>query len=217
MDDIYIREKNLYVEAGLSLSDLSWYTVENNIKGFEFLEDIPGTIGGAIIMNAGTYDDNIGQLISSIEYYDINEDEVIDHKITETDFKRRTSIFDKKNVIILNCNFKVQYGDYLESLNELLEIKKDRFKKQPRNLPNAGSVFKRPKKNGEEVAVWKYIDEVGLRGFYKNDAMISEKHTGFIVNKGNAKYGDIKYLIDLSKKKVKKQFNIDLELEWKII
>jgi len=217
MDDIFIEDELLYAEAGLSLSELAWFSIKNNIKGYEFLEDIPGTIGGAVIMNAGTHRGNIGQFINNIKYYDISKDEIIEKRVKNGDFNRRTSFWDKKDVVILGCEFKIIYGDYLESLNELLSLKKERFKKQPRNYPNAGSVFKRPIKDGKVLRVWKYIDKVGLRGYSENDAMISSKHTGFIVNKGSAKYEDINKLIKIIKEKVSKECDLELELEWKII
>lgn len=217
MDNIKYYNGKIFVETGATLSQLSWFALENNIKGFEFLEDVPGTVGGAIIMNAGTYDDTIGQLITEVTYYDISTNLIKTDIVKPDDFGRRKSKWSEKDTVILSCLMKAEPGNYYESLEKLLEIKKKRYFKQPRNYPNAGSVFKRPSLNGKDFYVWKLFDELGLRGYRKNDAMISEKHPGFIVNIGNAKPEDILYLINLAKEKVKSHFGISLELEWKII
>lgn len=215
MDDIFIENNRLFAQSGLSLQKLAWYAIENNIKGFEFLEDIPGTVGGAVIMNAGTHEGNIGQLIKKVIYFDIDENQILEKEVIEEDFNIRTSIWDNNRVIILGCYFELNYGDTITSLDKILEFKKKRYKKQPRNYSSAGSVFKKRDRN--EVSVWELIDKVGLRGYKKNGAMISDKHPNFIVNIGNATYDDLKYLIDLCEEKVFNEFNVKLELEWKII
>ncbi|TCT12856.1 UDP-N-acetylmuramate dehydrogenase [Natranaerovirga pectinivora] len=217
MDQINYCNERVICGAGATLSQLSWYTLENNIKGFEFLEDIPGTVGGAIIMNAGTYEDNISQLIKKIKYYDIDKDVIIEETVSIDDFNRRKSKWTDINAIVIAAEFVVKKGDYLESLDELLEIKKRRYLKQPRNYPNAGSVFKRPLVDGKEWMVWKLINDSGLRGIKKNGAMISEKHTGFIINTGDATYDDIFNLISRIIDTVYKNFGVILELEWRII
>src|SRR5699024_6206596 len=106
------------------------------------------------------------------------------------------------NLVVVSAVLEAKSGDYIESLEKLLEIKKKRYLKQPRNYPNAGSVFKRPTLDGKDYYVWKLFDDLNLRGYKKNDAMISEKHPGFIVNTGNAKPEDILYLIQLAKDNV---------------
>lgn len=217
MDNIEISRNKILCEAGTSLSELAWYTVENNIQGFEFLEDIPGTIGGAVIMNAGTYEDNISKLIDKITYYDIDKDIIITEEVTYENFGRRSSKWSSGNYVVISCEFKALQGDYLKSLDKLLEVKKQRYLKQPRNYPNAGSVFKRPVVNGEELQVWKLVNDAGLSGLKTNDAMISDKHTGFIINAGNATYQDLVHLIDLIKQTIKEKYDVNLELEWKII
>ena len=217
MDSIEYRNGQIFIETGASLSSLSWYAVENNIKGFEFLEDVPGSVGGAIIMNAGTYEDTIGQLTEEVTYYDKVQNEIITDKVIEGDFGRRQSKWANDNIVVISCVLRAETGDYMESLEKLLEIKKKRYLKQPRNYPNAGSVFKRPSLDGVDYYVWKLFEELGLRGYRKNGAMISDKHPGFIVNTGDANYEDILFLINLAKDKVKLEFGITLELEWKVI
>lgn len=221
MNDIELFDSYIFCEAGASLSEVSWFALENGYKGFEFLEDVPGSIGGAVIMNAGTYNDNIGKLVDKITYYDIELNKIINESVTKNDFGRRNSKWKETKHIILSCNLKIsddqKVDNYEQIIDELLRIKKQRYLKQPRNYPNAGSVFKRPNLNGKDYYIWKIFDELNLRGYRKNGAMISEKHPGFIVNVDNAKADDILYLIDLAKEKVKSKFGIDLELEWKII
>ncbi|WP_062051704.1 FAD-binding protein [Bacillus sp. JCM 19034] len=171
MDSIDYSNGQIVCEAGASLSKLSWYALENGIKGYEFLEDVPGSLGGAIIMNAGTYEDNIGQLVDEITYYDIDQDQIITEPVVLNDFGRRTSKWTDRNCIILSTKLKAsreqQVEDYEELLDKLMLIKKKRYLKQPRNYPNAGSVFKRPSLNGEDFYIWKLFDELGLRGYRK--------------------------------------------------
>ena len=217
MDSIELMDGSIFVEAGATLSNLCWYAVENNIKALEFLEDVPGSVGGAIIMNAGTYEETIGQLAEQVTYYDIEQNAILTDKVVDDDFGRRQSKWDHYNIVVLSCRLKAESGNYIESLERVLSNKKKRYMKQPRNYPNAGSVFKRPSLDGVDFYVWKLFEELELRGYRKNGAMISEKHPGFIVNTGNARYEDISFLINLAKEKVKSEFGITLELEWKVI
>ncbi|MFC4025139.1 UDP-N-acetylmuramate dehydrogenase [Oceanobacillus longus] len=221
MDNINYYDSQIYCEAGTPLSKLSWFALEHGFKGYEFLEDVPGSMGGAIIMNAGTYKDNIGQLVECINYYDITQDEIIIERVSSQDFERRKSKWTDSNSIILSSQLSASEGqkvsNYEDIIDNLFLIKKKRYLKQPRNYPNAGSVFKRPSLNGEDFYIWKLFEELGLRGYQKNGAMISDKHPGFIVNVNNAKSEDVLFLINLAREKVKKRFGIELELEWKII
>ncbi|SDB81048.1 UDP-N-acetylmuramate dehydrogenase [Pelagirhabdus alkalitolerans] len=221
LDALYLSNDQIIAETGVLLSSLSWFALQAGISGYEFLEDVPGSIGGAVTMNAGTYKDTIGQLLDQITYYSLEEDKIKTDKVTEKDFGRRSSKWGTRKDIILTTVFKntseEQKSENYESiLDEILRIKRQRYMKQPRNYPNAGSVFKRPTHNGEDFYVWKLFDEVGLRGYKIGDAMISNKHPGFIVNTGKATSEQVLSLIELAQKKVKEKFDIDLELEWKI-
>lgn len=217
LDFMEIQSDELYVECGATLSDLVWFGIENSRVGFEFMEDIPGTVGGAILMNAGTYRSYIGDLITSVTYYDFKTQSVITRPKQATDFGRRQSFWSDKQTILLSCTLKAQRGDYLESLDEVQRIKKDRFSKQPRNFPSAGSVFVRPKVDLKDMVVWELLDKVGLRGLSHGNAAFSEKHPGFIINLGDAKYEDIHYLIRLAQERVKTEFDVDLTVEWKMV
>lgn len=217
LDFMEIRDDELYVECGATLSDLVWFGIENSRVGYEFMEDIPGTVGGAILMNAGTYRNYIGDWIKSVTYYDFETQEIITREKQPTDFGRRQSFWTGKSSILLSCTLVAQRGEYLESLEEVQRIKKDRFMKQPRNFPSAGSVFVRPKVDLKDMVVWELLDKVGLRGYSYGGAAFSEKHPGFIINLGKATYTDINHLIQLAQQRVKSEFNVDLTVEWKKI
>lgn len=217
LNNIYEMEGKIYAQAGATLTNLVWYAIEKNIANLEFLEDIPGTIGGAIIMNAGTFKDYIGPLLQSVRYYDYDQGKILDRIPTPDDFGKRTSYWAKKNTIILSCILKGKDGDYSKSIEEVARIKQDRFNKQPRNYPNTGSIFARPKNGPAGIRVWEMIDRVGLRGYKKNGAEFSQKHPGFIVNTGSATFDDIIYLVRLAQNKVYTELGAELELEWKII
>jgi UDP-N-acetylmuramate dehydrogenase len=217
LNNIEYKEDLIHAEAGVTTSKLSWYALEKSIRGVEFLEDIPGTVGGGLVMNAGTYEQTIGALCHSVTWYDINRKSIITSTNDGNLFSRRQSVFDDKNKVILSCELKANRGDYNQILELIIEIKKKRYLKQPRNYPNAGSVFKRPQKDGQDYYVWKLLDEAGLRGYSIGDAMISDKHPGFIVNKGNCTGKDVLELLEICQKKVKNQYCIDLQVEWKIV
>lgn len=217
LDFMDVRQDEIYVECGATLSDLVWFSIENGRVGYEFMEDIPGTVGGAILMNAGTYRNYIGDLITSVTYYDCETDSVIERQTTEDDFGRRQSFWSGKQTILLSCKLKADKGDYLEALEEVQRVKKDRFTKQPRNYPSAGSVFIRPKVDLKDMVVWELLDKVGLRGYTHGGAAYSEKHPGFIVNLGTATYEDIIYLIRLAQERVKAEFDVELTVEWKMV
>lgn len=216
MESIELQEGRIYAQCGVTLNKLAWFALEKSIKGFSFLEDIPGTIGGAIIMNAGTYEDCIGDLIEDVTWYDV-EDDVVRIFKNDNSFFKRDSVFAHMNGVVLSSNLKGSIGDCERILNELLETKKKRYLKQPRNFPNAGSVFKRPFINDKPLYVWKLLDEVGLRGYSIGDAMVSDKHPGFIVNTGRCTGSDILKLLDECKKRVFDKYQLELELEWKLI
>lgn len=217
LDKAELRDSEVYVEAGTTLSSLVWFGIENSVVGYEFMEDIPGTVGGAILMNAGTYRNYIGDLITSVTYYDIEKEEIITRKKQDEDFGRRRSFWSDKSTILLACTLEAKNGNYLDALEEVFRVKKDRFTKQPRNFPSAGSVFVRPKVDLKDMVVWELLDKVGLRGLEHGGARFSEKHPGFIINSGSATYADIDYLINLAQQRVKKEFDVDLTVEWKML
>lgn len=217
---IYYQDESIISECGVSLSQLSWFALENSIPGFEFLEDIPGSVGGGLYMNAGTYEDCIGNMVQSVMIYDYNEgrSKVLAKDELSPFWKKRDSYFQHHPCFILQCSFRTSKpADYETILSKMLDLKKKRYLKQPRNFPSAGSVFKRPYINGEPKYIWQLFDAAGLRGYRIGDAQVSEKHPGFIINRGNATGKDIIDLMNHCKTVVKDQFGIQIEEEWKIV
>lgn len=203
-----IEKDKIIVGAGVPVALLSEFAYRNEIQGYEFLGGIPGTIGGAVKMNAGAYGAEIKDVILETtvldEKYNIR-------KLTneEQNFAYRHSIFFEKKWIIISSIFKIQKGNKEEIKNKRNEMMTARKEKQPIDMPNAGSIFKRM----EKCIPAQLIDQAGLKGYTIGGAQISTKHAGFIVNTGNATANDIMKLIKYTKEKVKEKFGIELELE----
>lgn len=218
LNDVAHEQNELIAEAGTRLHRIAWFACEQSLGEMAFLEDIPGTVGGALIMNAGQWQYTIGQYVNWIDVYNTKTDN-IERIVPEQDFfSYRHSKLNEMPVYVLRCGLKAIPGDYNEVLSKMLEYRHERYIKQPRNHANAGSVFKRPKdKNGEWLYVWKLFDEVNLRGYRVGDALVSEKHPGFIVNAGKARVEDMTAVIKECQTRVKDRFDVDLELEWRVI
>ena len=218
VDKIEINDNILYVQNGVTMNKLAWFSCENSIDGYAFCEDIPGTLGGALMMNAGQWQYTIGQYVKWIEVFDIDTQQTKTIIPEEGFFDYRHSKLNEMNVVVLSMGLTIEPGDYMEILDKMLEYRRERYVKQPRQFPNGGSTFKRPKdKNGDWLFIWKLFDEVGLRGFKIGDAQVSEKHPGFIVNRGNAKVAEVQMVIEECKKRVKDKFDVDIELEWRVL
>jgi UDP-N-acetylmuramate dehydrogenase len=217
MNNVERNGSEIIVDAGVTLHDLAWFAMDNEIGGYEFCEDIPGTAGGALIMNAGQWQWTISQYVRWVDVVDLDS-MTITRIVPDSDFfQYRNSKFNQMNVVIARAGLTADKGNYQEILERMLEFKKERYFKQPRNYPNAGSVFKRPTKNNETYFVWKLFDEVALRGHQVGGARVSDKHPGFIVNVDHATCYDCMALIQECKDRVKNHFDIDLELEWRVI
>lgn len=198
--------------AGCKLGEISYKLADKNISGFEFASGIPGTIGGAIRMNAGAYGSEMKDIVNSITYIDRNgQISKINNK--EAKFEYRNSIFSKKDYIIIETEIELESGKKEEIIEKIKEYQKNRIEKQPIEYPSAGSVFKR----GDGFITAKLIDECGLKGYQIGGAQISEKHAGFIINKGNAKAKDVEDLIKYIKKQVLEKFGVEIETEIEII
>lgn len=181
-------------------------------KGLEYLSMIPASIGGALYMNASSYNHSISDIVECIYYLD----EQLNFKVISKDkccFSYRNSIFKNSEKIILGCKVKL-IKDNKDDLKKIMEkCKLKRKETQPIEYPNSGSIFK----NGYTYNAWELIDKVKLRGYKYNGAMISDKHCNFIVNYNNAKYEDILTLLYLIEGRVRKKFNIELQREIMII
>lgn len=222
LNSIEFRDGVIHADAGVSLSRVAWFAAEHHVEGFEYLEDIPGSIGGALYMNAGTNEGSVGNLIVSATVYDPGKRQTLTLGEAElsSSWGYRDSYFRYNPCFIISCGLRADrlnargYGAILE---KMLSTKMKRYMKQPRNFPSAGSVFKRPYVNGEPRYIWKLFDEAGLRGYRIGDAQVSEKHPGFIINRGAATGEDILRLLNHCKETVKDRCGIILEEEWKIL
>ena len=200
------------VGSGNKLGELAQKLAQKEIAGFEFASGIPGTIGGAIRMNAGAHGAEMKDIVQTITYVD-KMGKI--HKMTaeQAKFQYRKSIFAEKDYIIIEAELKLQKGNKKEIQEKMQEYAKYRKEKQPLEYPSAGSTFKR----GEDFITAKLIDECGLKGYQIGGAQISEKHAGFIINKGNATAEDVLKLIEYTKEQVYKKFNKVIETEIEVI
>jgi len=204
----------IVAEAGATILAVSETAEKHNLTGAEFLFDIPSSVGGAVVMNAGTKEGETKNILKKVRYLDLKDMTVNEKSNEDLELEYRTSFFQKnKNTIILKAWFKLSKGDPSEIRRIMNDSKTRRWSKQPRDYPNCGSVFKRPP--GKFVGPM--IDELGLKGFTIGGAQVSKKHSGFIINKGNATGTDILELIQYIQDKVKKRHNINLEVEQRII
>ncbi len=216
-DDIQIDEEQngeviVTVGSGVKLAMLAVILQKKGIAGFEFASGIPGTIGGAIRMNAGAYGKEMKEVVENVTYID---EEGNKHKLEneQMDFSYRYSRFKEKQEIIIEAQLKFQKEDAEKIKERMDEYRKARMEKQPIDMPSAGSTFKR----GTNYISAKLIDDAGLKGYEIGGAQVSEKHAGFIVNKGNATAQDILDLIDYVIKVVYEKFGKILELEVEVI
>ena len=210
--NIYVDGEKLEAECGVMLKEVSDKAIENSLTGFEFACGIPGTIGGAVFMNAGAYDGEISKVIESAEVIDENCN-IIRLSREELDFGYRSSLVMKKGYTVLSAVFKLEKGQ-VKTIKELIEdLTNKRESKQPLEYPSAGSTFKRP----TGYFAGKLIQDAGLKGYSIGGAAVSEKHSGFVINKGNATAKDITDLIKHIQDEVKKQFGVDLHPEVRII
>lgn len=203
----------LIVNSGAKLSEVYTVAYENSLTGFEFASGIPGTIGGAIYMNAGAYGGEMKDIVESVEVLDLDNFELRELKNEELEFSYRKSIIQRRNYIVTTIKLKLQKGNK-EKINAVYEDLRDRRNsKQPLNFGSAGSTFKRP----EGHFASKLIEDAGLKGYHINDAWVSEKHSGFIVNKGNASFKEVMELIEYVQKVVFEKFGVKLETEVRIL
>lgn len=213
LNKIRILENNIVeCESGVNLFKLCRFLKTNSLSGMEELFGIPGSLGGAIYMNAGAYGVEIKDLLLCVCYFDEKEN-LVEKETKDLDFFYRYSVFQKTNNFIVSAKMKLRNGKADDIEKKMKEIFQKRVEKQPLNFPSAGSVFKRPK--GAFAA--KLIEETGLKGLRVGNAMVSEKHCGFIVNLGGATAEDVETLIEKIIKIVKIEKNVDLEKEIKII
>lgn len=206
--DITVKDCCIQAKAGTLLSKVAAEALEVGLTGMEFASGIPGTIGGAAFMNAGAYGGEMKDIIKSVKVLD-TQGEVRVLPKEELKMGYRTSIVKEKGYTVLSVELELTRGNQEEIRNTMEDLKERRTSKQPLEMPSAGSTFKRP----EGYFAGKLIMDSGLRGFSVGGAQVSEKHCGFVVNKGGATAMDVLNLIREVQRRVKEQFGVDLETE----
>lgn len=199
-------------QAGALLSRIASEAAKAGLTGFEPLSGIPGTLGGGIYMNAGAYSGEIKDVVRSVKYID---DDGVMHEVNgeECDFGYRHSIFSGGGMYIVSAVIELKPGNEEQIRADMAEYSKRRCDKQPISMPSAGSTFKRP----EGYFAGKLIQDAGLMGYSIGGAAVSEKHAGFVVNKGGATADDVLALIEYIQKTVKEKFGVQLEPEVRLI
>lgn len=207
-----VRDDIIEAEAGILLSRVSKIALKQELSGLEFASGIPGTVGGAVAMNAGAYGGEMKYIVAKTEYMD-SSGEIKTLSGDEQQFGYRTSFIQKQGGIVLKSELKLRKGNGNEIKALMDDLDKRRKEKQPLHMPSAGSVFKRP----EGYFAGKLVEDCGLRGCRIGGAEISCLHCGFIVNAGNATAADILNLIKHIQNEVKTKFNVDLHTEVRIV
>ena len=209
-----IQNDTVWAPAGMLLSQLNKQCCTAALTGLEFSYGIPGSVGGAVYMNAGAYGGEMSQVVESVDYLDVSDDFVCKRlSVKECDFAYRHSVFQQNGGIVVGCTFKLQQGDQQQIQATMDELMRRRLEKQPYTVPSAGSTFKRPK--GAYAAA--LIDQCNLRGVSVGDAMVSPKHAGFVVNAGNATCKDVLELIKKVQNTVYETTGFYLECEVRIL
>jgi len=208
LNDLEINDTTITVGAGHSLISLALTCSNKGLSGLEWASGIPGTVGGAVYMNAGAYLKSVSDFLIEIKMLD-NDLSIKTLKCEELGFSYRKSNLMDNKYIVLSATFKLVDGEKDEILKVIKDRKERRMSSQPLEYPSAGSVFRNP----EGDYAGRLVEECGLKGKQIGGAQISEKHANFVINKDNATSSDIKFLIELAKSEVYKKFNIELKIE----
>lgn len=204
---IEVRGDQITAGAGASLARIARTALEHELTGVEYAAGIPGTLGGAVYMNAGAYGGEIGRTVSSIRYLD--KEGIHEIGPEEAGFEYRSSRFMRENAIVLGAEMTLQPGDRQAIMDRMQELAEQRKSKQPLEYPSAGSMFRRP----EGFFAGKLIQDAGLAGYSVGGAQVSEKHCGFVINRGNATAEDVRELVRQVADRVEQTFGVRLEPE----
>lgn len=210
----FLSNNRVRVGAGYSLIKLALLTAKRSLTGLEFASGIPGTVGGAVYMNAGAYKSDMGYVVQSVKVL-TPELEIITLENKEMNFHYRTSYIQKhKDYICLEATIKLQKGKKEAMMEVIKDRKARRMESQPLEYPSAGSVFRNPE---DAPPAGKLIEDLGLKGKTIGGAMVSKKHANFIINYNNAKGEDLKNLIELVHSRVKEEYGLDLKVEQEFV
>lgn len=208
MDQIRVSGTRMTVQAGASLAQAAAAAAENGLTGLEFASGIPGTVGGAVRMNAGAYNGEISHVVSDVKGIDQNG-ETNSYNNAEMEFGYRKSLLMTHPFVVTEVVFQLAYGDQQVILDTMKELNRRRREKQPLEYPSAGSTFKRPEGN----YAGKLVMEAGMSGFCIGGAQVSEKHCGFVINRDHASADDIWHVIREVKARVYQKAGVELEPE----
>lgn len=208
-DEIVIKGRQITAQAGALLSLVAKSAYDHSLTGLEFASGIPGSIGGAVVMNAGAYGGEMSQVINEVTLFDKEKGEVVILSKEEMNFSYRHSIVKDYPYIVLGVSINLKEGNANEIKAVMDDLNGRRRDKQPLEYPSAGSTFKRP----EGYFAGKLIEDAGLKGFAIGGAEVSSKHSGFVINKDNASAEDVISLIRYVRKKVSDDFGVVLEPE----
>ena len=212
ISEIDVRGEEIIVEAGVKLSKVATIAMENDLAGFEFAHGIPGNMGGAVVMNAGAYGGEMKDVLKWVKVVDQNGDiKTLENEELELGY--RTSRVMKEKMIVLEACIKLELGVMGDIAEVMALLMSKRKASQPLEYPSAGSTFKRP----EGYFAGKLVQDAGMKGYRVGDAMVSDKHSGFVINCGNATATEVIQVIKDVQAKVKEDFGVDLEPEVRII
>ena len=212
LSNIKIEGSHVTAGAGIALGELSRQTGQRGLSGLEFAVGIPGSLGGAVLMNAGAYDGEMKDVIKRVRVIDENGEFKV-FTLDQIKYGYRYSIFQGSKMVVLEATVQLIDDDPVAIKSRIDDFTQRREARQPLDLPSAGSVFRRP----DGYYVGPMLQELGFKGFRVNDAQVSEVHAGFIVNRGQARAADVLELIAIIQEKVKNQYKVDLLPEIKII
>lgn len=210
-DKVWVEGDTICAQAGALLTAVSKAALRESLEGLEFASGIPGTIGGAISMNAGAYGGEMKDVVTLVRAID-RYGRKLQLDGHEMEFAYRNSRVKKDELIVLDVVMSLEKGDYAKIDERIKELTVQRTSKQPLEMPSAGSTFKRP----EGYFAGKLIEDSGLRGLRHGDAQVSEKHCGFVVNRGSSTCKEVIELIEVIRKTVRDKFEVELEMEIKL-
>lgn len=210
MNRVDVEGETLHAQAGALLSAVANKALDEGLAGFEFAAGIPGTLGGACVMNAGAYGGEMKDVLKEVTVL-TEEGEILTLQKEQLELGYRTSIIAKKGYIVLEALIGLSYGEKEKIKAIMDDLKEKRVSKQPLEYPSAGSTFKRP----EGYFAGKLIQDAGLRGFRVGGAQVSEKHCGFVINRENATAADVNELMRQVSERVEEKFGVRLEPEVK--
>ena len=214
LSEYHFKDNFLFCQCGASFTAMAKKAADGGLSGLEFAYGIPGSVGGAVFMNAGAYGSCVAEILVSSTVLDLESAEVKEMSLEEHKFDyRKSSLMDSERIVCLGAKFKLEAGDKSEILVKMNEFMSSRKEKQPLEFPNAGSYFKRP----EGYFAGKLIEDCGLKGFRIGGAAVSQKHAGFIVNLGGATANDVLVLEAEIKDRVFKAYGVLLEREVRVI